>query len=502
MTIYKRFIFVSFLFFFLIYGGKAIAVEKEVHSKPRDFKIYIEEEYTGKTNKPIPTKSSPVFKKAEANKILSNDREGKSAVSDKASKKQVSSDNKEEFTSSATDRERQEDISLNDLSDEEEISPPSFVLEDYSEKDKNAVSETFAPAEEETENKRRPFLTKNYSWIFDSKKTVQELAVTPIFYMSRTYGPNWGLRFFTFSPDNSGYYFSTSFTNQIFSSLFKWDVNYRQISSKKQEMSAYGQFFNYFEPYFDKKGMDTKIDDELKLYAHKLQFNSQILFKEFHPFFYGVEVGGLFFNDKKPYIKDEAYFNTEFLVWLKLQGGYDSRDNWKDPKNGAHHQVSLNCVPLLNESNSYCLAEADLRAYIPLHKQMPFLGESILALRGFTGTSLMAPPSYSMAYRMGGSHVFRGFTSNRFRGDKIYFGQSELRVPLWKKTVSGVLFFELGETVEYNKPFAGFLWDFGFGFRFGIPPTYDIKLRMDLGFSTDKFDNSSYNFIVDFFQAF
>lgn len=505
MTIYKRFAFIFFVSFFLIYEGKAIAAEKEAGSKPHDFNIYIGAKDIEKQNKQVVKGPSPESNKAKEEKIFLSDKEKSvSSVSDKKSKPKVSfSDEEAESTSSPTDKNEQQNISLDSFSNEKETSPPSFTPEDFLEEKakKNVVMETFAPDEEE-EGRGRSSLKDNYSWIFDSRRTPQELAVTPIFYMSRTYGPNWGLRFFTFSPDNKGYYLSTSLTNQIFSSLFIWDINYRQVLSKKMEIRTYGQFFNYFEPYFAEKGMDTRIDNEQKLYAHKLTLNSQILFKEFRPFFYGMEIGGIFFKDQEPYIKDEAYFETEFLIWLKLKGGYDSRNNWKDPKSGAHHQVSLACVPLLNESDSYCLMETDLRTYIPLHKQLPFLGQSVLALRGFAGTSLMASPSYSMTYRMGGSHVFRGFTSNRFRGDKIYFGQSELRVPLWKNTISGALFFELGETAEYSKPFSGFLWDFGLGLRFGIPPSYDIKLRMDWGFSTDKFDNSSYNFIVNFFQAF
>ena len=498
MKVYRKFSLVFLTFFFLIYGEKALAVEKEASPKPRDFDIYIGEKRLEKQNERVKKENPSESNKVSRGKVLSEKE--KPTSHEKRLKPKASVDEEEaEYTSLSEDENKQKDISLDTLSIEQKTASPS-VPEDLSEKEeKNIIKETFAPKKKEED--KGQFL-ENYSWVFDSKKTLQELAIVPMFYMSRTYGPNWGLRLFTFSPNDEGYYLSTSLTNQIFSSLFTWGINYRETLSKKWEISTYGQFFNYFEPYFNKKGMDTKMEEENKVYAHKLTLQSQILFKEFHPFFYGTELGGIFFKDREPYIKDEAYFETEFLIWLKLKGGYDSRDNWKDPTRGSYHQVSLACVPLLNESSSYCLTEADFRTYIPLHKQLPFLSKSILALRGFVGTSLMAPPSYSMTYRMGGSHVLRGFTSNRFRGDKIYFGQSELRVPLWKKTVSGAVFFELGETAEYSKPFSGFLWDFGLGLRFGIPPSYNIKLRMDLGFSIDKFSNTSYNFLVNFFQAF
>lgn len=496
MKAYRKFLVGFLIFFPLIYGEKALTAEKEISPKPRNFEIYIGEKQLEKQNEKVKRENSSGFNKRSKEKALS-----KKTISNEKELKSKSSVNgeKAERISLPEGENAEQDISLEELPGEKKLDSSS-ALEGLSEREeKNTVKETFAPLKEK--EGRGQFL-EDYSWIFDSKKTLQEFAVVPIYYMSRTYGPNWGLRLFTFSPSNEGYYFSASLTNQIFSSLFIGDINYREALSKKWEISAYGQFFNYFEPYFDKKGMETRMEEENKVYAHKLTFQSQILFKEFHPFFYGMELGGIFFKDQEPYVKDETYFKTEFLIRLKFKGGYDSRSNWKDPTKGSYHQVSLACVPLLNESDSYCLAEADFRTYIPLHKQLPFFSKSILALRGFVGTSLMAPPSYSMNYKMGGSYVFRGFTSHRFRGDKIYFGQSELRMPLWKKTVSGAVFFELGETAEYSEPFSGFLWDFGLGLRFGVPPSYDIKLRMDLGFSIDKFNNASYNFLVNFFQAF
>ena len=373
------------------------------------------------------------------------------------------------------------------------------------ETNKNIVSETFAPKEEEEE--KRDFkdslssLSENYSWIFDSKKTTQEVAIAPTYYMSRTYGPNWGLRFFTFSPDNSGYYLSTALINQLFSPLFKWDINHRQIVFENQEIRTYGQFSNYFEPYHEEKGMNTVTKDEKKLYTYKFILEHQMLFKEFQPLFFGGKIGTLFLKERAPYLEDEKRSAREFLVYLKLIGGYDSRSNWENPKSGQHHQLAFTCVPML-ESSSYCLADIDLRAYIPIYEDIFFFRNPVIALRGFAGTSLIAPPSYSMAYRLGGSHVFRGFTANRFRGDKIYLTQSELRTDLWKDIVSGVLFLEMGEVAEYGKPFSGFLWSYGLGFRFGIPPSYNVKFRIDLGFSKDRTGKRSYNLIMNFFQAF
>ena len=439
-----------------------------------------------------------------------------------------------------------------------------------------------------------------HSWIFDSRKTRQEWAFMPVYYMSRTYGPNWGLRLFTFSPEDAGlpeapkrvagspeagfrraglpeaglpeagfqgeggrqrkgFYFSASVINKMFSPLTKWAVDYRKAVSARRELNWAGRFSRYFEPYYEQKGMETKIEDERQLFSDRLNFSMDWIFKDPSLFFFSAGAGALLFKTLKitssnsvvktssagtpssadasavktplsrgaadssaasasaadskaaesgddadrenPPLPPHFKNNIEFSVWLKLKAGYDSRDNWKDPGKGVYHQLSLSCLPSFGLGGSYCLASADLRGYIPL-QQLPFLKKPLLALRGFAGTSLFAPASYSFSYRLGGSEVLRGFTDSRFRGDKIYFGQSELRSALWKEIVSGALFFELGELAERGRPFAGFLWDWGFGLRFGLPPSYDIKLRADLAFSKDRFKRRSYNFIVDFFQAF
>ena len=501
MKIYRSFIPVFYLFILLFYKGKALGVEAETSLEVQRITVsnknnednFKKDTISEAANQQKRAAKNPDREETQGNTSNSTNDQSKKSTEEEIKGKVSNMIQEINFLENPKENLKEELF-------ESESSPQETPL---MEENKNTVSETFAPRESEKEEDF-DFISsfEDYSWVFDSKKTSQELAIIPMVYMSRTYGFNWGLRLFTFSPDNKGYYFSTSVTNQVFSSLFKWDVSYRQANSEIQETRAYGQFSNYFEPYYPTKGMDTLVKDEKKLYTYRLNFNYQRLFKEFYPFFFGGEAGTSFLKERKPYINDEITFQNEFLIYLKLKGGYDSQDNWKNPSSGQFHQLSLACVPILNENNSYCLADADLRAYIPIHIKSSFLKNSVLALRGFAGTSLMAVTSYSTSYRLGGSHVLRGFTANRFWGDKVYFGQTELRTPLWKDIISGVLFFELGEAAKYGKSFSGFLWDYGLGLRFGFPPSYDIKFRVDLGFSTDKEGKHSYNLIMNFFQAF
>ena len=157
----------------------------------------------------------------------------------------------------------------------------------------------------------------------------------------------------------------------------------------------------------------------------------------------------------------KRYFEDENFLFPKATAGYDSRDSWENAKKGQYHQVSFGCA--LRE-NGACLVEGDFRFYFPVHDR------ACLALRGFAGRSFFNGLTYSLAYRLGGSKVFRGFAYNRFRGDRVYFAQSELRADLWKEILSGALFFEGGKVASRGERLPGLRWDYGVGLRFGIPP--------------------------------
>ena len=337
----------------------------------------------------------------------------------------------------------------------------------------NRVSENFIPEEEGL----------SYSWFFDSVKTRQELFLMPVYLQSQIYGSSWGLRFFTFPSDDRGYYGSISVLNRLFRQDFIFRSFYERSLSKSSEIRFKTKYSNYFQPYYG-EGMQTRLEDREDLHAHRFSLDQRLIFKKSWHVFYGAEGSGIF--------RRELSKAPEAVLFLKGLAGYDSRDSAENTKEGLYYQILFGCAPFVLYEKGFCRAEGDFRSYFPVSKALYF------ALRGFAGTSLLREPTYSMAYTLGGSKVFRGFTDNRFRGSKIYFGQAELRADLWKEFLSGVLFFEAGEVSPYGEYFKGARWDYGLGLRLGIPPFYKIKLRADLGIS----DEGGLNFIVDFLQAF
>ena len=388
------------------------------------------------------------------------------------------------------------------------------------EEPENTVSETLQPEKEPAGaeggilipdfKKAGASWKEDYSWFFERRQTKHKMGLVPSYYRTRVYGSNIGFRLFLYSPEQArpgrhGYYLGFSALSQIPSfESSKFELQY--VESYKSGLEAEGSAFysNYFEPYYG-EGIRTKEADREDLSATRVTVNYKIQRRRHDNIFYGV-FGQILFRTERPELnKDKKEkFPSEFLLNLKAILGYDSRDSWKDPKSGQFAKLSFGCAPRLGHGSSFCLGDLDARSWLTFYSWT-------LALRGFAGSSFFAKASYSLAYALGGPKVLRGFSENRFRGDKVYFGQAELRRPLWlgaegsrwREFLSGAVFAEIGETAEYGEGlFQDFRWDYGLGLRLGIPPSFKIKLRADLGFSTVPEDQDRLHLTVGFLQAF
>jgi len=354
-------------------------------------------------------------------------------------------------------------------------------------------------------------LSEDVSWFFQEKRTKHKIAVAPVYSHNLTQGSRLGLRFFSYSPEEKGYYLALSGSRYLFRPFSRWGISY--IGNRKKEFRTESSLIydNHYENYFG-QGMQAELSNLKKLFAHRLMANHNIFYQIPDQKFYLGLGGQFFFRKERPsYQNGKNYFEDELFLFFKGFVGYDSRDNWKDPKMGVLHQLSFGCKSVLAYPGAYCRGEGDLRFYFPLFEKTDLhysLKNSVLALRVFAGSSFLSESAYSLAYSLGGINYsqntssLRGFKQNRFRGDKIYFAQTEIRFPLWDKYIDGVLFAELGEVAGYKRNFGTFIWDSGVGFRLGLPPDYDMKLRCYLGVGKDRQKKINYNFIISFLQAF
>ena len=339
------------------------------------------------------------------------------------------------------------------------------------------------------------YMFENYSWFFDSRKTKQELVLVPTFFMSQVYSVNWGLRFFTFSPEGKGYHLSFSLLNQILKPYVFIASSYEKRYSKGLRLMFDFEYSNYFEPYYG-EGTETLLEDREDLYANKFMLSHQLSYHSSNSIFYGLKIQGIFRREIPELQEGKIKFSSEAFVLFGGMLGYDDRDHQYNAKEGQFHQFFAACVPSFLGGQSSCILEGDFRSYFSISDQMH------LALRWFIGTAVFSPLSYSLAYSLGGPDILRGFTEHRFRGDKAHFFQGEYRSNLWKELLSGVVFFEMGQVASYGQHFKEWVWDYGLGLRVGFPPSYDFLIRMDLGFSTKTDDRNHLNFIVDFQQSF
>jgi hemolysin activation/secretion protein len=92
-------------------------------------------------------------------------------------------------------------------------------------------------------------------------------------------------------------------------------------------------------------------------------------------------------------------------------------------------------------------------------------------------------PSFPFMYKLGGSDKLRGYSFGRFVGSEYYALQGEIRRRL-DKVISMAIFLDAGD-VAYPE-FRSIKSTYGFGFRFGLPPDYLMKVRVDFGITKDQ----------------
>jgi outer membrane protein assembly factor BamA len=170
----------------------------------------------------------------------------------------------------------------------------------------------------------------------------------------------------------------------------------------------------------------------------------------------------------------------ESTLSLGFSLNYDSRDSNLSPTSGYYNALTVRIVPdflsTYQESETFLQAEGDLRAFRSIGEGL------VLAGRFYAGGS-WGTPSYQFRYSLGGPYLLRGFFTNRFRGDKFYVAQGELRKHLLL-IGSGVVFAEIGEVTDDR--FESPRTSYGFGLRVTLPPDNVAKARVDLAWSEDQ----------------
>lgn len=165
----------------------------------------------------------------------------------------------------------------------------------------------------------------------------------------------------------------------------------------------------------------------------------------------------------------------------------DTRDNIFNPSTGYLFQTDFKMG-----YERYNLSDVFLQFNTQISFVFSILDQEKWVLNFAAGGALFDTQEndlpYSFQFKLGGMDHLRGYLQGRFHSDQYYLIQGEFRWPLlsW---LESVLFLDLGHVHWFKKP----LFSTGAGIRIGLPPSYDKKIRVELGWGKDQ-----HNFVVTF----
>ncbi len=261
-----------------------------------------------------------------------------------------------------------------------------------------------------------------------------------------------------------------------------------QLFLRKNRTEIFGEigYFDYVFPYFG-TGNATIYDQEEKYFANFPRIYFNYLERVKGNFRMGGVVKFDWFNIKET-LNDGLLESTQVLG---IDGGvvtnagllmrYDSRDIVFLPNKGLFATLEVTrSGKLLGSEYPYTEVFLNASAYFSLKKN------HVLATNLVTGSQVGEVPFYKLL-TMGGPKRPRGIIEGRYRDKSLLLLQMEYRFPIYKR-FAGVAFASTGRVAEKYKDLAsaGFHYNVGGGLRFVLDKNNKLRLRLDVGFGSDK----------------
>ena len=318
------------------------------------------------------------------------------------------------------------------------------------------------------------------SWFLTKDKNPQKWAVLPTYSHNSTYGHIMGGRFFIYPAGNTGYY--TALEAVVSQKLFfetSWTYQYWRENG--DQLSFVSLYDGFSEPYYG-EGFDTKPENRKNLSTDKIHVSIEYI-SRMRSYLHGGAFLGFDFRSER---SERPLHDREQILSAGILIRYDSRDNYFNATQGEYYQLkSWALFPF----PSPLFIEGTAQLYFPLYKNYWVLTGKVSG-----GVSLLYSAPYLFRFALGGPNKLRGYRQNRFRGEKYYLSQTELRYTPWPfLTIAG--FFDVGSAGD-KLPLPP-RYAFGGGLRFGLPPDYNKKIRLETGFGQDQ-----YNIVVSFGHPF
>jgi outer membrane protein assembly factor BamA len=173
----------------------------------------------------------------------------------------------------------------------------------------------------------------------------------------------------------------------------------------------------------------------------------------------------------------------------------DTRERKEDPQEGFVFGTEFAFMPGSFSSMTGRDGFSQLQGDFIVYKEiLNGVVPEVIAAFQLMGGMTFGTPTYAYNYRLGGANAMRGYLENRFRGEKFYLQQTELRFPIFQP-LSGAAFLGFGDATDDQ--FTNPKLAYGVGIRIGLPPDFINKIRIDLGFGRDQ-----YGFFANFGQTF
>lgn len=338
------------------------------------------------------------------------------------------------------------------------------------------------------------------SWLFAKDKKKQKFGVIPSYYRNATYSHIGSIRFFIYPTGDTGYYtaldarlskdyfFSTSYSYQ------RWWKNDSQMDLSVE--------YDGFHDFYYGQGSHTLPEDRQVIPSRKWSAHLEYVFKLNPSVFAGVF--GQFYHRNETNEKT-VVFPNEWALGGGLLLRFDSRDDYFNPSKGEYYEIRTWARP---QSATPIFLEGDARLFFPFVED-----NLVMAVRLKGGTTFLESSSYLFRFHLGGPDTLRGFRLNRFHGEQYYLSQLELRYTPFS-FLTFVVFGDIGAaamkkslsekdsstmTDEQQKIFdlSKSRYSYGGGVRFGLPPDYNKKIRVEFGWGEDQT-----NFVIAFGHPF
>ena len=333
------------------------------------------------------------------------------------------------------------------------------------------------------------------TWFLSEEESSHKGALVPLYKRSNFLGHILAARLFIYPTSEKGTYLSLSghwgLTKPIKGVQSHWIY-----WTDQGEWSSLLHWERTFDPFY-KNETTARIEIPIQKkefhiqYLHNLSEKWQVgLFAEFQE---RREEGGrpctLLTKTEEKTLPNQCYgFSPQELggtIGTKVRK--DTRDNIFNPSKGYLFQTDVKAgYEYYNLSDVFLQFNSQISFIVSILDQEKWVLN--LAVGGTLFDSKENDLPYSFQFKLGGIDYLRGYLQGRFHSDQYYLAQGEFRWPLlsW---LESVLFVDLGQVSWFKKP----LFSTGAGVRIGLPPSYDKKIRVEMGWGQDQ-----HNFVVTF----